>query len=102
MILRLPADLSKSGFEHSWTFDQGYSVKLAKRLYENASNKIAYNIIHSDNDLDFKYGGLYDYFDSISKTLNLGGYKDRFGCQRKYSLKFLRRKKTEQEFIKRI
>ena len=21
MILRLPADLSKTGFEHSWTFD---------------------------------------------------------------------------------
>ena len=74
MILKLPAALSKTGFEHSWTFDQGYGLELAQRLYQKASDAIAYNITHNDKDVDFKYKGLYDYFDSVGQTLKLKGY----------------------------
>lgn len=95
MILKVPPNLSKNGFEQWWTFDKGYSAELANRLFQAASDRIPGNRTKDEDENDFKYHGLYDYFTRINQTLNLSGYQDRFGAQRQYSLKFLRRKKAE-------
>lgn len=95
MILKVPPNLSKNGFEQWWTFDKGYGAGLANRLYQAASDRIPGNRTKDEEENDFKYHGLYDYFTRINQTLNLSGYQDRFGAQRQYSLKFLRRKKAE-------
>lgn len=71
MILKVPANLSKNGFEQWWTFDKGYCAELANKLHQAASDRIPGNRMKDEDKNEFKYHGLYDYFTCINQTLNL-------------------------------
>lgn len=76
MIFTVPQDLSKTGFEQQWTFDMGYSVKLADRLYRGASSAAPCDEFSDSSSMRLRYNGLQDYFKRVQKVLGLGGYRD--------------------------
>lgn len=76
MILTVPADLSKTGFEQRWTFDQGYSADLAGRLYREASDEVPCDEFSDSSPKRLRYIGLHDYFARVQKALKLEGSPD--------------------------
>lgn len=100
MTLTVPLRLSKTGYEQRWKFDEGPGAELAGRLWGGASDALPIDEFHDQAPDHLKYRGLHDYFARVSQTLGLEGYRDASGAARPYSLKFLRRKKAEAEFIR--
>lgn len=76
MIFTVPADLSKTGFEQQWTFDAGYSAKLADRLLQTASSATPCDEFSDSSSRRLRYSGLHNYFVRVQKELGLDGYRD--------------------------
>ena len=76
MVLAVPPDLSKTGFEQRWTFDAGYSAALADRLYRRASDAVPCDEFSDPSPGRLRYIGLHDYFVRVQKVLKLEGYRD--------------------------
>lgn len=76
MILTVPPDLSKTGFEQRWTFDAGYSADLADRLCRGASDAAPCDEFRDPSPGRLRYIGLHDYFARVQRVLGVDGYRD--------------------------
>lgn len=98
----LPAALSKTGFRQRWTFDGRNNTRLAHDLQASATDEEPVDEREDCRPGRLRYRQFYDYFARVHEVLGLGGYRDESDVLRLYSLKFLRRKKAEREFIRSL